>query len=132
MTWLKEDFAEAVLKLTAFGLNTRAREKYLAGASGWEKSRQALRAQDPGPLIDCWASLTTDYREVLAQIDVPSMLVYGGKAISMEKERLNSSPTRFPTPSCTSTKERIIRPSIALRTLPHDSSISSNDQSNRT
>lgn len=81
MTWLKEDFAEAVLKLTAFGLNARAREKYLAGASGWEKSRQALRAQDPGPLIDCWASLTAaDYREVLAQIDVPSMLVYGGES----------------------------------------------------
>ena len=81
MAWLKADFAEAVLKLTAFGLNARAREKYLAGASGWEKSRQALRAQNPGPLIDCWASLTAaDYRNVLARIDVPSMLVYGGES----------------------------------------------------
>ncbi len=78
MAWLKEDFAEAVLKLTAFGLNQRACEQYLAGASGWERSRTALRAQDPGPLIDCWASLTAaDYRDVLSRIDVPSMLVYG-------------------------------------------------------
>lgn len=78
MSWLKEDFAEGVLKLTAFGLNQRAREKYLASASGWERSRAALRAQDPTPLIDCWASLTAaDYRDVLSRIDVPSMLVYG-------------------------------------------------------
>jgi len=78
MGWLKEDFAEAVLKLAAFGLNERAREKYLAGASGWEKSRNALRAQASQPLIDCWASLTAaDYRDVLSRIDVPSMLIYG-------------------------------------------------------
>ena len=81
MSWLHDDFAEAVLKLTAFGLNTRATEKYLAGASGWEKSRTALRAQNPGPLIDCWASLAAaDYRDVLSRIDVPSMLVYGGES----------------------------------------------------
>lgn len=81
MSWLQEDFAEAVLKLTAFGLNTRAREKYLAGASGWEKSRTSLRAQAPQPLIDCWASLTAaDYRDVLAKIDIPAMLVYGGES----------------------------------------------------
>lgn len=79
MTWLEEDFAEGVLKLTAFGLNQRAREKYLAGASGWERSRAALRTQNPSPLIACWASLTAaDYRDVLRQIDIPSMLVYGG------------------------------------------------------
>ena len=78
MGWLKEDFAEAVLKLAAFGLNERAREKYLAGASGWEKSRAALRAQPAEPLIECWASLTAaDYRDVLSRIDVPAMLVYG-------------------------------------------------------
>lgn len=79
--WLAEDFAEGVLKLTAFGLNTRAREKYLAGASGWERSRQMLRAQNPHPLIECWNSLTAaDYRDVLSRIDVPSMLVYGGES----------------------------------------------------
>ena len=81
MSWLHDDFAEGVLKLTAFGLNQRAREKYLDGASGWERSRAALRSQDPRPLIDCWASLTAaDYRDVLSLIDVPAMLVYGGES----------------------------------------------------
>jgi non-heme chloroperoxidase len=81
MSWLHDDFAEAVLKLTAFGLNQRAREKYIEGASGWERSRVALRAQNPGPLIDCWRSLTAaDYRDVLNKIDVPAMLVYGGES----------------------------------------------------
>jgi len=76
---LRENFAEGVLKLTAFGLNARAREKYLAGASGWQKSREALRQQDPAPLIECWQSLTAaDYRDVLQRIDIPSLLVYGG------------------------------------------------------
>jgi pimeloyl-ACP methyl ester carboxylesterase len=81
MHWLHEDFAEAVLKLTAYGLNERAREKYLQNASGWQRSREALRRQAPGPLIDCWASLTAaDYRDVLTRIDIPAMLVYGGES----------------------------------------------------
>jgi pimeloyl-ACP methyl ester carboxylesterase len=67
--------------LTAFGLNRRARDNYLAGASGWERSRNALRAQDPGPLIECWRSLTAaDYRDMLQRIDVPSLLIYGGES----------------------------------------------------
>ena len=78
MAMLKEDFAEGVLKLTAFGLNTRAREKYQENASGWKKSREALRQQSAAPLIECWASLTAaDYRDVLKRIDIPAMLVYG-------------------------------------------------------
>lgn len=81
MTWLEEDFAEGVLKLAAFGLNDRAREKYLAGASGWERSRAALRSLDPSPLLTCWASLTAaDYRDVLKRIDIPALLVYGGQS----------------------------------------------------
>lgn len=78
---LHQDFAEGVLQLTAFGLNSRAREKYLANASGWQKSRNALRAQIPDPLIDCWRSLTAaDYRDVLGQIDVPTLLIFGGES----------------------------------------------------
>jgi pimeloyl-ACP methyl ester carboxylesterase len=81
MRWLEEDFAEGVLKLAAFGLNERAREKYLAGASGWEKSRIALRQLEPSPRLACWASLAcADYRDVLQQIDIPAMLVYGGQS----------------------------------------------------
>jgi pimeloyl-ACP methyl ester carboxylesterase len=78
---LREDFAEGVLKLTALGLNERARQKYQENASGWQRSRAALRAQDPEPLIHCWQSLTAaDYRDVLAQIPLPTLLIYGGQS----------------------------------------------------
>lgn len=79
--WLREDFAEGVLKLTANGLNDRARQKYADNATGWQKSRAALRAQNPEPLINCWLSLTAaDYRDVLANIPLPTLLVYGGES----------------------------------------------------
>lgn len=78
---LQQDFAEGVLRLTAHGLNDRARQKYAADASGWQKSRAALQAQDPTPLIHCWRSLTeADYRDVLATIPLPTLLVYGGQS----------------------------------------------------
>lgn len=81
LNWLDEDFAEGVLKLTALGLNQRAKEKYLANASGWARSRAALQAQDPEPLIHCWRSLTrADYRNVLADIPLPTLLIYGGES----------------------------------------------------
>ncbi|MFZ2268781.1 MAG: alpha/beta hydrolase [Azonexus sp.] len=97
MSWLREDFAEAVLKLTAFGLNERAREKYVAGASGWERSRISLRAQNPQPLIDCWASLTAaDYRDVLSRIDVPALLVYGGESNFYRNETARYVASQIP------------------------------------
>ena len=81
VSWLQEDFAEGVLKLTALGLNERARQKYQENASGWERSRAGLRAQNPEPLINCWLSLTeADYRDVLADIPLPTLLVYGGQS----------------------------------------------------
>ena len=81
VSWLRDDFAEGVLKLTAHGLNKRAEEKYLKNATGWQRSRAALQAQDPEPLINCWLSLTAaDYRDVLARIPLPTLLVYGGES----------------------------------------------------
>lgn len=78
---LRTDFAESVLRLGALGLNARARQKYEENAKGWERSRAALRQQAPGPLIDCWKSLTeADYRDVLETIDVPALLIYGGES----------------------------------------------------
>ena len=78
---LQADFAESVLRLTANGLNERAREKYAENAKGWQRSREALRAQMPDPLVACWQSLVeADYREVLARIDVPALLIYGGNS----------------------------------------------------
>jgi len=81
LTKLNEDFAEGVLQLTAYGLNQRAREKYEQNATGWEKSRTTLRAQHAAPLITCWESLTAaDYRNVLEQINIPALLIYGGNS----------------------------------------------------
>lgn len=75
---LRADFAEAVLRLTAFGLNADARAGYLANGGGWQRARQALAVQAPGPLIACWETLVAaDYREVAAAIDRPCLLVYG-------------------------------------------------------
>jgi non-heme chloroperoxidase len=76
---LQNDFGESVLRLTAHGLNARARTQYDAGSRGWEKERQRLKGLDPGPLIACWKSLAeADFREVLGNINIPALLIYGG------------------------------------------------------
>lgn len=78
---LRQDFAEGVLRLGAFGLNERAKEKYLENARGWEKSRQWLRGLNPDPLIACWESISaSDYRAVLDKIDIPALLIYGSES----------------------------------------------------
>lgn len=94
---LEEDFAEGVLQLTAFGLNERARQKYLENAQGWQRSRTALRAQAAKPLIACWQSLTeADYRDVLGHIDVPAMLVYGGESNFYRRETAHYVAAHIP------------------------------------
>lgn len=75
---LHADFPETVLRLAANGLNERAREKYQANASGWQKSRAWLQQLPPAPLIACWQSLVeADYRDLLEHIDRPALLIYG-------------------------------------------------------
>jgi non-heme chloroperoxidase len=75
---LHDDFAEAVLRLGAYGRNARAREMYERNARGWQRVREQLRALDPVPLIEIWKSLAeADYRDVLERIDVPALLVFG-------------------------------------------------------
>lgn len=78
---LEQDFAESVLRLGALGLNLRARQKYEENARGWEKSRSWLQQLNPKPLIAIWQSLTeADYRDVLHEIDIPTLLIYGGES----------------------------------------------------
>ena len=78
---LEADFAEAVLRLAALGLNERARRKYAENSRGWQVARGALRKQAAGPLVETWRSLVqADWREVLPAIDVPTLLVYGGES----------------------------------------------------
>ena len=81
MRELERDFAEAVLRLGADGLNERARERYLENGDSIEVFRQRMRKLKAKPLIDCWASLTAaDYRDVLPDINVPVLLVYGAES----------------------------------------------------
>lgn len=78
---LRHDFAEAVLRLSAYGLNPRARQLYEQNTRGWQKSREILRALPPAPLIRCWQSLCeADYRDVLDKIDVPVLLIFGAES----------------------------------------------------
>ncbi len=78
---LRQDFPESVLRLGALGLNQRARQKYEENAKGWAKARSFLETLQPGPLIQCWQSLTeADYREVLERIPVPALLIFGGQS----------------------------------------------------
>lgn len=81
MRELERDFAEAVLRLGADGLNERARRRYLENGEAIELFRQRMRTLKAKPLIDCWASLTAaDFREVLPRIDVPVQLIYGAES----------------------------------------------------
>jgi pimeloyl-ACP methyl ester carboxylesterase len=94
---LKEDFPESVLRLAAFGLNERAREKYLANAKGWEKSRQFLAQLNSGALVACWQSLVeADYRDVLKTISIPALLVYGEQSNFYRTETAHYVASRIP------------------------------------
>jgi pimeloyl-ACP methyl ester carboxylesterase len=78
---LRQDFAEGVLRLAAHGLNDQARAGYEANSRGWQKLREALRLLPPEPLIACWEDLVRlDLRDVMPQVDRPSLLVHGGRS----------------------------------------------------
>lgn len=75
---LEEDFAEAVLELAANGLNERSREGYAQNSYGFQQLREYLRGLNGPALTRCWESLTQqDYRDLLPQIDRPTLLIYG-------------------------------------------------------
>lgn len=78
---LSDNFAEGVLELAAFGNNKRSRENYERNSRGFQKMREYLQ-QLPGPILTaCWQSLTAqDYRDVLSNIDVPALLIYGDES----------------------------------------------------
>ncbi len=78
---LETDFAEAVLRLIAHGLNTRSRETYDRNSSGWQESRKNLQKLDPVPQIAIWKSLVAaDFRDVMALIKVPTLLSFGAQS----------------------------------------------------
>jgi pimeloyl-ACP methyl ester carboxylesterase len=78
---LKEDFAEAVLRFAAAGLNARFTSSYQRNSVGCQMLRQYLQTLDTEPLIGCWESLSqSDYRAVLPTITVPTLLIYGAES----------------------------------------------------
>lgn len=79
MDELRKDFAEAVLRLIAHGLNGKARTGYDKDSRGWQQARRELRKLDPVPLMSIWDSLVAaDYRDVLPALSVPALLAWGG------------------------------------------------------
>jgi pimeloyl-ACP methyl ester carboxylesterase len=78
---LREDFAEAVLRLIAHGLNDLSRQGYTANTAGWQRMRAALRALPAAALTACWEDLVhLDLRDAIPRIDRPSLLIYGGRS----------------------------------------------------
>ena len=78
---LEADFAEAVLRLIAYGRNAKARAGYEKDSAGWQQARRNLRRLDPGPLVAIWKSLVAaDYRDVLPHIVVPTLLAWGAES----------------------------------------------------
>ncbi len=77
----RDDFAEGVLRFTAYGLNDAARAGYEANGRGWQRLRDYLRGLPAEALVACWEDLAqVDFRDVIPAIDRPALLVYGGQS----------------------------------------------------
>ncbi len=75
------DFAESVLRLVGEGNNARARAEYASDSDRTRRIRAYLRQLDAAPLIEVWKSLTLqDYRAVLPNIGVPTLLIHGDES----------------------------------------------------
>lgn len=75
------DFAETVLKLVGEGNNSAARAEYAADSSRIQRTRSYLQRLSAEPLIQIWESLTLqDYRNVLPEIRVPTLLIHGDES----------------------------------------------------
>ncbi len=78
---LKEDFAEGVLELAANGFNRRITQNYQRNSRGFQKLRLYLQQLPAELLTRAWQSLTTqDYRDLLPQIDIPCLQIYGDQS----------------------------------------------------
>lgn len=93
---LRADFAEAVLRLIAHGLNAQAREGYAANTRGWQRMRAALRALPAAALTDCWEDLVRlDLRDAVGLTARPCLLVYGGRSNFYRLETAHWIATRL-------------------------------------
>ena len=72
----RDDFAEGVLRFTAYGLNAAARAGYEANGRGWQRLRDYLRGLPAEALVACWEDLANvDFRDVIPAIDRPTLVI---------------------------------------------------------
>lgn len=78
---LQEDFPEAVLRLAARGLNSKIREAYEHNSSRIQDLRKYLRQLYAPGLIRLWQDVvSSDFRDIQSQIQVPVLLQYGARS----------------------------------------------------
>lgn len=94
---LREDFAEAVLRLAALGHNDAMRAAYHENTEQIRRIRAALNRLEPAPLIAIWEDLCRqDYTALLAEITCPTLLVYGAESNYYGEETANEVASRLP------------------------------------
>lgn len=78
---LRSDFVETVLRLSAHGLNQRARRGFEENTRGWQRERERVANIHPHAMIAAWESIIqSDYRALLPTIEVPTWLLYGDQS----------------------------------------------------
>ena len=76
---MQSDMVEAVLRLRAYGRNAQTRAQYEGNDPALAPYRQFLRGLDANALISIWQDLLNyDFRDFLATLTIPTLLVYGG------------------------------------------------------
>lgn len=86
---MRRDAAEAYLRLLACGFNARARAEYDANTPAQRRRRQLLRSLPGAPWLALWKSLAhKDYRDDIAAVTVPLLVVLGGASNLYDAVRL--------------------------------------------
>jgi non-heme chloroperoxidase len=76
---MRRDPAEAYLRLLASGFNARAHADYEADAPSAQRMRERLRGMHAALMLPLWKSFAhKDYRDEVATLKVPLMVVLGG------------------------------------------------------
>jgi non-heme chloroperoxidase len=75
------DLGEGVILLSTEGLNLPYNERFHADPQSFFRHKRRFSAAQAQGLVNIWDSLVeADYRDVLPQIRVPALLVYGGES----------------------------------------------------
>jgi len=76
---MQSDIVEAVLRLRAYGRNAQTRAEYETNDPSLKPYRQFLQGLNPNGLIPIWQDLLNyDFRDFLATLTIPTLLIYGG------------------------------------------------------